>query len=402
MSGTTQVVDGALGADVSTGWPAEGWNLTAVSAWEAWRTVDDASAVVVAIVDSGVYRDHPAFRDVVWKGPEDAIEATIGHGTRVAGIVGGRDGRRPAVRGMARRVTLMPLKIALDGFADRVDVARAVTAIERAVGDGATVVNLSWSSGEANPALERCLSRMADRHPEVLFVTTPGNCDSGRSALEEAPRFPACFALPNTIVVTSTTAEDRLGSASPSSARFVDLAAPGYLITTTATPDVPGGYGLRTGTSFAAPHVSGAAALLKALHPSWGFARLKGHLMASVDRLSALEGLVGSGGRLNLARSVSGPLANLVCDAAGAWTIGSRQRLRWDVAYRSPACTTVDILWSNDGGGCFPTILAADVDNCGEALVTVPAVATTRGRIRVQCRDTRFFAETHYAITTAG
>jgi len=380
--------------------PAEGWNLAAVSAQAAWRKVDDASAVVVAVIDSGVYRPHPTFRGVTWKGPRNTLETVIGHGTRVAGIVGGRDERRPALGGVAPRVTLMALKIASDGFSERVDFTRAIEAIEHAVHHGATVLNLSWSSVEPDPALERCLARVAERHPDVLVVTTPGNCDSGGSLLDEAPRFPACFANPGIIVVTSSTCEDRLGSASPASARYVDLAAPGYLVTTAATPDVPGGYGLRTGTSFAAPHVSGAAALLRAQHPSWSAVQLKAHLLAAVDRLPSLAGLVASGGRLNVARAVWGPLDNVRHDASGVWKAGSTRTIRWDVAYRSPVCATVDVGWSYDGGTSFPLTLLSAAANSGEARITVPAGATGRGRIRVQCCGTQFFADSGHPITT--
>lgn len=377
--------------------PAQGWNLAAVSAPAAWRKVADASAVVVAIVDSGVHRPHPAFHGVTWKGPSDAFETTMGHGTRVAAIVGGRDERRPGLGGVAPRVTLMPLKIAADGFSERVDFGRAVAAIEQAVQAGATVVNLSWSSSEPDRSLERCLARAAHTHPEVLFVTTPGNADG---ALDAAPRFPACFGHPNTVVVTSTTCKDRLGSASPASVRHVDLAAPGYLITTAATPDVPGGYGLRTGTSFAAPHVSGAAALLRAQHPSWSAAQLKAHLLAAVDRLPSLAGLVASDGRLNVARGVWGPLDNVRHDASGPWKGGSTQTVRWDVAYDSPVCATVDVGWSYDGGASFPLTLLSAAANTGEARITIPSRATGQGRIRVRCCGTQFFADSGCLITT--
>jgi subtilisin family serine protease len=388
--------------------PAEDWNLEAVSAREAWKKVDDASRVIVAIVDSGVYRSHPAFAGNVWAntGEEpdgrDNDENIIGHGTRVASIVGANDKDRPTVRGIAPKVKLMPVKIAKDGFSEEVDFSCATRAIDHAVRHGATILNLSWSSSEPSAALRRCIDRIARDNPEVLFVASPGNCEGGNCCIDigEAPRFPASFGSPNMIVVTSTTATDRLGTVSPTSAELVDLAAPGYQITTATTPDVPGGYGMRTGTSFAAPHVSGAAALLKALHPGWDFAQLKGHLLASVDKLPHLQGKVTSAGRLNVARAVTGPIENVSIDSGSVWKSGHVQTIRWDNAYRTPASATVDIKWSNDAGASFPLALISGVRNSGEVRINVPAGATSRGRIRVQCCDTQFFADSKELIST--
>ena len=388
--------------------PAEDWNLETVSARQAWEKIDDASKVIVAIVDSGVFHSHPAFEGRLWEGRDekscgrDNDERTIGHGTRVASIVGANDKNRPTVRGIAPKVKLMPVKIAKDGFSDDVDFARAIEAIVHAVRNGATIVNLSWSSSEPSAALRRCMDQMARDHPEVLFVASPGNCDRGNRSVDigEAPRFPASFGSPNTIVVTSTTTADQLGTVSPVSSTLVDLAAPGYQITTATTPDVPGGYGMRTGTSFAAPHVSGAAALLRALHPTWSFAQLKAHLMASVDRLPQLQGKVVSGGRLNVAKAVIGPFANVSNETGGVWKIGSVQRIRWDVSYRTPACTTVDVRWSNDGGASFPLSLVSKARNTGQLHITVPPGPTCQGKIRIQGSDTQFFADSEEPITT--
>ena len=76
----------------------------------------------------------------------------------------------------------------------------------------------------------------------------------------------------------------------------VHLAAPGYIIGAVG--------GTYSGTSYAAAHVSGAAALLKARYREWSFAELKARLIRSVDPLPALQGVVASGGRLNVSRAI--------------------------------------------------------------------------------------------------
>jgi len=85
-------------------------------------------------------------------------------------------------------------------------------------------------------------------------------------------------------------------------ASTVDLAAPGKEIYST----VPGGYAVFSGTSMAAPYVSGAAALLLARNSGLTNLQVKQRLMSSVDPLTAFNGLSVTGGRLNLQKALAG------------------------------------------------------------------------------------------------
>ncbi|MFT6387156.1 MAG: hypothetical protein ACJAUP_000526 [Cellvibrionaceae bacterium] len=90
----------------------------------------------------------------------------------------------------------------------------------------------------------------------------------------------------------------------------------------------------------------------------------------------------------------AGPFEVIAPGFGGAWTQGSAD-VTWDVAgtNSSPvSCSNVDILYSNNGGSSFDTTLASNVANEGSQSVTVPAAATTQGRVMVRCTDNVFFA----------
>jgi serine protease len=219
-----------------------GWNLDRIEAPEAWREVPSASGVGVAVVDA----------------PR--------HGARVADVVA--------------------------AVAPGADVW-LVGSIDDAVASGAVIVNLSWGGEAYSGELKARLDRLAVERPEILFVASAGNRASN---LSRHPHYPASFACPNVLVATASRVDDTLGGASNWDPVLVHLAAPGYIIGAAG--------GTYSGTSYAAAHVSGAAALLKARYRDWGYAELKARLLRSVDPLPGLAGFVASGGRLNVSRAL--------------------------------------------------------------------------------------------------
>lgn len=119
--------------------------------------------------------------------------------------------------------------------------------------------------------------------------------------------FPAALDLPNIISVAASTADDQLAFFSNYGLTSVDLAAPGQDVGSTVPRFVaPFPYsGGGAGTSFAAPHVSGAAALMLARNPSLSYAELKDRILTNVDILPAFEGKTVTGGRLNVYRALA-------------------------------------------------------------------------------------------------
>jgi cell wall-associated protease len=211
--------------------------------------------------------------DVMGPGPR--------HGTHVAGIIAAASAPGRAVRGVAPGVTVLPLRTVPDGDERDADVARA---IRYAVDQGALVVNMSFGKGfSPGRALVDSAVAYATRCG-VLLVHAAGNDGDNTDTVPSfpTPQRPAGTAAPLWLEVgaSSWKGADRLAAPfSNFGSRTVDLFAPGEDIEST----VPGGGTAKeSGTSMAAPVVSGTAALLLAYFPSLSPAQVRGILLETV------------------------------------------------------------------------------------------------------------------------
>jgi len=301
--------DGKAGADIS-----------ATAAWD----VATGTNAIVAVVDTGVSYKHPDLIGNAWKNPGDLVNGMDddgdgfsddvygadffsndsnpdddgGHGTHVAGIIGAQGNNAIGVTGVNWDVNVMSLKF-LDENGEG-NTADAANAIDYAVAHGARVVNASWGGPSFSQALYGAIRRAGERG--TLVVAAAGN--EGVNA-DTRPDYPAAFDLPNIISVAATDRSDRLLDFSNYGSKSVDLAAPGDDVTSTV-PSLadPTGYAAFSGTSMAAPFVSGAAALYLSKYPGAGVDQIKAALLGTVDRLPTLAGKSVTGGRLNLARAL--------------------------------------------------------------------------------------------------
>jgi subtilisin family serine protease len=151
------------------------------------------------------------------------------------------------------RASLMSLRV-LDQSGTG-DVADAVEAIDYAVTNGAQVINLSWGTAAESMALKDAIQRAIRR--QVVVVCSAGN---GGKDLSVTPYYPASFNLKGLIAVAASDQFDQLASWSNWGAKSISVAAPGTNILTTR---MDGGYWNVTGTSAAAPLVSGIAGLMR-------------------------------------------------------------------------------------------------------------------------------------------
>ena len=302
-----------------------------IDAPEAWD-VKTNSDVVVAVIDTGIDYSHEDLAANMWTNPgeipgngtDDDGNGYVddvygydfynndgdpfddhGHGTHVAGTIGAAGNNSIGVAGVNWQSKIMAVKfLGAGGFGS---TSGAILSVQYATQMGARVMNNSWGGGGFSQALEDAISAANDAG--ALFVAAAGNYGRNNDIY---PFYPATYDIPNVVSVAATDHNDNRSSFSNYGATTVDLAAPGTAIFSTSPTGScylcsPSGYLYLNGTSMATPHVSGAAALIWAVNPTLSVAEVKDQLMNNVDSIPALDGLMISGGRLNLARALPPP-----------------------------------------------------------------------------------------------
>ncbi len=226
------------------------------------------------------------------------------HGTHVSGILAAEGNNMDGVAGVSWTARLMAIKAF--NFQGRGLESDAIDAIAYATLMGVTLTNNSWGGFPFSQAMEDTIA--AAGAAGQLFVAGSGNAGMDN---DQVPFYPASYDLDNIVAVAATDHEDNLVSLSNFGATSVDLGAPGEDIFSTflAGADFDGlfvcndrdedGYGFCTGTSAAAPHVTGVASLLWSADPGLTHLQVKARILGSTDALPALAGKCVTGGRLN-------------------------------------------------------------------------------------------------------
>ncbi|HVR35716.1 MAG TPA: S8 family peptidase [Methylomirabilota bacterium] len=291
-----------------------------IDAPEAWEVLTSAAEIVVAVVDTGVRHTHEDLAANMWVNPSDGTHGTnalagttdtsddSGHGTLVAGILGAVGNNEIGVTGVAWEVQIMACK-AFNNFGVG-NLSSAIAGMEFARMNGADIINASWGFETNSLALSNAV--LSARNAGIIVVAAAGN--SGTD-LDATPVYPASYDLDNVLSVAYTTRNDALGADSNYGATHVDLAAPGEQIHSTfgATDSF---YFTITGSSFAAPFVTGACALVWTLHPEETHQQIIARILNGTDPLPALAGKCVTGGRLNLHQALVPPLRLAAIQAA--------------------------------------------------------------------------------------
>jgi subtilisin family serine protease len=261
------------------------WALRKVSAPRAWSTETGAgAAVTVAVLDTGADLTHPDLVGTLLTGanlvdPGTPPQDDHMHGTHVAGIVAARTNNRVGVAGVSWAARVLPLKaLGANGSGTTCTV---VEGILYAAAQGVDVLNMSI--GAAGPCPSAVQAALNVAHAAgVLSVAAAGNDGAGANA----PESPANCA--HTLAVAATDSRDRPAVFSNHGA-YVDVAAPGVDILSTVLDPKTGRhfYGAISGTSMAAPMVSGLAALLAARHPDWTPDAIAARIVATAVDLGA-------------------------------------------------------------------------------------------------------------------
>jgi subtilisin family serine protease len=277
------------------------WNLRRIGLEQAWDLRPTATNVVVAVLDTGVDLSHPDLKpnlltDQGYDFLDDlpSPQDDESHGTAVAGIIGAVGNNHEGVSGIAWRVKLLPIK-ALNSQGRGPDSAM-VKAILYAADNGARIINISSTGTRYSAALETAVQYAQDKG--ALVVAAAGN--TGNS--DNAVNYPAAF--DGVLAVAAIDDHDQLASFSQRQP-YVALAAPGVDVPSTAWAGAGRGlYASQSGTSIAAPHVSGAAAILWALRPDLAAADITVALQSNADKVTSPNPGYGAG-ILNVARAVA-------------------------------------------------------------------------------------------------
>ena len=276
------------------------WAVDNIDLTEAWALQNNASGIKVAILDTGVDADHKDLagnieltKDIVAGTGDNELTEDIdpnGHGTHVAGIIGAVGDNNEGITGTAQEVQLFVANI----FSETEDgdlgasTTDLIAGIEWAAENGAQIINLSLGGGDRDDLLQSTIESYED---DILFVIAAGN-DSEDN--DTTPTYPASYDSDNILSVAATNEENTLTTFSNYGDVSVDVAAPGDLIYSTLPGDQ---YGRLSGTSMAAPLVTGIAALMLAEDPGLTVDTLKSLLIAAADTTFPTE--TTSGGRIN-------------------------------------------------------------------------------------------------------
>ena len=277
------------------------WNLRRIGMEQAWDLRPDAADVTVAVLDTGVDLSHPDLKPNVltdqgydflddMPSPQDDES----HGTAVAGIIGALGDNHEGVTGIAWHVKILPIK-ALNSQGRGPDSAM-VKAILYAADNGAKIINISSTGTRYSAALETAVQYAQDKGD--LIVAAAGNTGNGDNSVD----YPAAF--DGVIAVAAIDDKDQLATFSQRQS-YVSLAAPGVDVPSTAWAGAGRGlYASQSGTSIAAPHVSGAAAILWALRPDLSAADIANAIENNTDKVASSDPGYGAG-ILNVARAVA-------------------------------------------------------------------------------------------------
>jgi hypothetical protein len=312
------------------------WGMERIQAQPAWVTYGGGPhTVVIASIDTGVNYHHPDLRANLWRNPGeipgngldddgngyiddvhgiDTVNGDAdpfddhGHGTHMAGTAAAVANNEIGVAGVAWNARLLSCKfIGANGIGPD---AAAIACFDYILALEARGINIrvsgnSWGHrriGEPAAVLKNAID--AAGQAGILNVFAAGNT---RTNNDEIPHDPASFDSPSILAVAASGQFDdgNEGNFGPQS---VHLAAPGAGIISTYGD----GYFSLSGTSAAAAHVTGAAALLFSHHPGLSVAEARDTLIDSAGRVPAWTGLVRSGGILDVYRALTSRGTNML------------------------------------------------------------------------------------------
>lgn len=290
----------------------------------AWALTTGSSQMIVAVLDSGIRTTHQDLRDNLWINPGEipengldddengyvddvhgadmtaknkALSDDNGHGTHVAGTIAAAAGNSGPHVGVAPNVRVMGIRA---GDANgRLSQSAIIDGLGYAVRQGAKVVNASFGGPIYSRAQYDALDHA--RSAGLLIVCAAGNDGQNN---DSTGAFPAGYRLPNVLSVAALDRFGRLADFSNYGVETVHLAAPGTEIFSCGIAG-DDSYAVMQGTSMAAPHVAGVAALIWSRLPQATATEVRQRLLQSVVPLPSLAAKVQSGGMVSAFRALA-------------------------------------------------------------------------------------------------
>ena len=297
---------------------SEQWALTKIHAEAAWDIERGSENVIVSVIDTGIDYNHVDLFENIWINPGEDINGNgvvdesdmngidddangfvddvqgwdftdapnyadggdylepdndpmdeYGHGTGVAGIITAMTGNNAGIAGVAHGCRVMNLRaFTAGGNGEEDDVAMAIL---YAIQNGADVINMSWGDVFVSRIVDDVIHYAATKN--VVLVASAGNSST------EQIHYPSGF---NGVISVGATDEDDDLAGFSNYGTTIDLVAPGVDILTTTLNDE---YTTMNGTSFSAPFVSAAAALLRSQNKDYTAEQIRGRLVQSAYKI---------------------------------------------------------------------------------------------------------------------
>ena len=319
--------------------------LQKIDAPDAWGITTGSSDVVVAVLDSGIDLSHEDLAANIWTNPSpnanpaepnaihgwnflnnnNNVADNNVHGTAVSGVIGAVGNNSLGIAGVDWNVKILPIEVGTLFGVDDNAVAAGINYVTQLKKQGVNIVAINASYVSFTPpTLDQISAIKSAGDAGILYVAAAGN-----AGLNLDDFYPSSFLPSNMIFVASTDERDQLASDSSFGHNTVAVGAPGVDITTT----IPGsGYLTLSGTSFAAPEVSGIAALIKSGFPSATMSQIKNAILSSGDADPALAGKTITGKRVNAFKALQamdvqaapiGAVQKLTSSAVSGWAFDS-------------------------------------------------------------------------------
>ncbi|MFJ7999134.1 S8 family serine peptidase [Streptomyces sp. NPDC096310] len=369
-----------------------------IGAPTAWAAGYEGDGVKVAVIDTGVDQTHPDLAGVEveeknFSGSADAVDRA-GHGTHVASTIAGSGARAGGTyKGVAPKARILDAKVFDDdGYGSD---SAILGAMQWAADQGAKVANMSlggYDGPETDP-LEEAVDSLSESSG-ILFVVSAGNAGPGAGTIGSPGSAAAALTVgavdrDDAIAGFSSVGPSADGSLKP------DITAPGVdIVAAKAAEGTLGspagdGYVAMSGTSMAAPHVAGAAAILAQRHPDWSGERLKRALTASADATEGLTAFQQGAGRTDVAKAITQTVVTeetSIGFGTQRWSPEGAEPVTKEVTYRNEGTEAVTLDVAAEAAGPDGKPAPDGLATTGTGRVTVPAGGTAKVTLTLDTR----------------